>query len=233
MAETVRWWILSRSSAVSVRQGTHGIADIDHSPKCVIALGICGSGWLGSFEKRRGIEAGARRCSFCAASESWRLVQRWGCPKRGLVVGDSEIYEAVRWDLMRYATALVGPGSAEDVVSAVVTRVLARRGGLAGLRDPKPYLMRSVLNEVRSRHRVRSRQPWVAMGQDTVRAVDGPIDVFGVIERLPPRQRAAAFLVFCEEYTPTEAASVMDCRPATVRRYLHLARQKLREVLDE
>jgi RNA polymerase sigma-70 factor (ECF subfamily) len=134
---------------------------------------------------------------------------------------------------MRYATALVGSGGAEDVVSAVVTRVLARPGGLAGLREPKPYLMRSVLNEVRSRHRTRTRQVAVVASPDAVNVADASLDVLGVIEQLPPRQRAAAFLVFYEEYTPTEAADLMDCRPATVRRYLHLARRRLREVLDE
>jgi DNA-directed RNA polymerase specialized sigma24 family protein len=33
-------------------------------------------------------------------------------------------------------------------------------------------------------------------------------------------------------FSPSEAASVMDCRPGTVRRYLHLARNTLKEVLD-
>lgn len=50
---------------------------------------------------------------------------------------------------------------------------------------------------------------------------------------LPERQRAAVFLAYYEQYTPTEIATLMGCRPATVRRYLHLARRKLREVLDE
>ncbi len=63
---------------------------------------------------------------------------------------ESEIYMSVRRDLMRYATALTGPDTADDVVSAVVTRALTRSGGLSGLREPKQYLMRSVLNELRS-----------------------------------------------------------------------------------
>ncbi len=46
---------------------------------------------------------------------------------------ESEIYVSVRRDLMRYATALTGPDAADDIVSTVVTRVLARSGGLAGL----------------------------------------------------------------------------------------------------
>ncbi len=63
-------------------------------------------------------------------------------------MSESEIYESIRWDLMRYATALTGPNTAEDVVSSVVTRVLGHSGGLSGLRDAKQYLMRSILNAV-------------------------------------------------------------------------------------
>ena len=72
-------------------------------------------------------------------------------------MGEADIYAKVRDDLMRYTVALVGPSEAEDVMSAVVTRVLGRPGGLSGLRQPKPYLMRAVLNEVRARHRTARR----------------------------------------------------------------------------
>lgn len=133
---------------------------------------------------------------------------------------------------MRYATALVGPDAAEDVVSTVVTRVLARSGGLGGLREPKQYLMRSILNEVRTRHRERVRQSVVHADVAVATTYESDTDVVDVIEALPPQQRAAAFLVFYEGYTPSEAARLMGCRPGTVRHYLHLARSKLREAFD-
>jgi len=134
---------------------------------------------------------------------------------------------------MRYATALVGPDAAEDVVSTVVTRVLARPGGLGGLREPKQYLMRSILNEVRTRHRERVRRSVVHADVAVATTLQSDGYVVDVIEALPAQQRAAAFLVFYEEYSSSEAARLMGCRPATVRRYLHLARRKLREALDE
>ena len=146
---------------------------------------------------------------------------------------DAEVYESVRWDLMRYATALVGRNAAEDVVSTVVTRVLSRRGGLTALREPKPYLMKSILNEARSRHRTSTRERTLVAASPPPVGDGSANAITEVIEHLPPRQRAAAFLVFHQEYTPTEAAKLMGCRPATLRRYLHLARQKLREALDE
>ena len=136
---------------------------------------------------------------------------------------------------MRYATALSGPDAADDLVSAVVTRVLAKPGGLGGLREPKHYLMRSVLNEVRNRHRMtkqRATHPVGVPDTGVHRDGGGVSDIVEAIGQLPVRQRAAAFLVFHQGYTPSEAAALMGCRPATVRRYLHLARTKLREVLD-
>jgi RNA polymerase sigma factor (sigma-70 family) len=147
-------------------------------------------------------------------------------------MSESDIYMSVRKDLMRYATALVGPDAADDVVSSVVVRALARPGGLGGLREPKQYLMKSILNETRSRHRRSARRPVVHADAPTSVACTGDDRVLDVVASLPDRQRAAAFLVFYEEYTPTEAANLMDCRPATVRRYLHLARTKFREALD-
>jgi len=149
-------------------------------------------------------------------------------------VTDAEIYESLRWDLMRYATALVGPDDAADMVSSAVTKVLDAKGGLTPLRDARPYLMRAVLNEVRMRYRTRSRRPMVPMASLPEGAHEpGHDHMIDLVDRLPPRQRAATYLVYYREYTPTEAAQLMGCRPATVRRYLSLARDKLREALDE
>lgn len=134
---------------------------------------------------------------------------------------------------MRYATALVGVSDAADVVSAVVTRTLERKGGLTGLRDPKPYLMRSVLNEARMRHRSRSRGRRAVMSLVGEHVSPGHDHILDVVMELPERQRAAVFLAYYEQYTPTEIAELMGCRPGTVRRYLHLARRKLKEMLDE
>lgn len=175
-----------------------------------------------------------RRRVLCNASASQSMVE---------VMGEAEIYETVRPGLVRYAVALVGVHDAEDVVGTVVARVLARPGGLAGLREPKPYLTRAVLNEVRARHRANLRAVPVIGSDDGLWAMDATaagdrasgdlVDVaVSVVSGLPPRQRAAAYLVFFEEYTPTEAAHLMGCRPGTVRRYLHLARAALKEALN-
>lgn len=144
---------------------------------------------------------------------------------------DAEVYQEVRFELIRMATALVGSSDAEDVVSTVVARTLERKGGLAGLVEPRPYLIKSVINEARSRFRRRRTESSFPRVRDEP-VVDHRDDIVDVITSLPARQRAAVFLVYWEGHTAVSAADLMGCRPATVRRYLHLARRKLEEMLD-
>lgn len=147
---------------------------------------------------------------------------------------DAKAYKELRFELTRLATALVGPSEAEDVVADVVLRVLERPGGLSGLKDPRPYMVKAVINEARSRFRARRRASDLVIQS----ASDGPQadyrdQLVEVVSQLPPQQRAATFLVYWEGHTSVSAAELMGCRPATVRRYLHLAHRKLREMVDE
>lgn len=146
---------------------------------------------------------------------------------------DAEVYQAVRFELTRLATALVGPSDAEDVVSTVVARALSRPGGLAGLDEPRPYLIKAVINEARTRFRTRRRWQTRELSVDELVTVDYREELVDLVNQLPTRQRAAAFLVYWEGHTDASAAELMGCRPGTVRRYLHLARKKLEAILDE
>ncbi len=146
---------------------------------------------------------------------------------------DEEIYTRHRDELMRFARVLVGPDEAGDVLSAVVLRILSKRN-LSDLDNPRPYLYRAVLNEANSFRRKRHRLEGIV--PDSIPSNPIPTadpDVLGAVAALSARQRAATFLVYWEGFTPTEAAGLMQARPGTVRRYLHLARQHLRSVLDE
>ena len=147
---------------------------------------------------------------------------------------DAKTYQELRFELTRLATALVGPSEAEDVVADVVVRVLERPGGLSGLRDPRPYLVRAIINEARSRFRKRRRvDDLPTREEEDPPAADYRDQLVEVVSTLPPRQRAATFLVYWEGHTSVSAAELMGCRPATVRRYLHLAHRKLEEMIDE
>jgi RNA polymerase sigma-70 factor (ECF subfamily) len=144
---------------------------------------------------------------------------------------DDDIYRKHRDDLIRYATALVGPDDAGDVVSSVVLRVLAKRS-LGDLRDARPYLFRAVLNEARSTLR-RRRPEWHRSIQLEGDEFDITQDVMRAVLELPARQRAATYLVYWEGLTIAEAAVLIGSTPGTVKRYLHLARSRLRGMLDE
>lgn len=144
------------------------------------------------------------------------------------VDGNAEVYVKHREELLRYATALVGPDLAEDVVSTVVLRAIGKRS-LADLENPRAYLLKGVLNESRGTWRRKRPEPLPEMA-----ASDPPIELLDVVEavwRLPLRQRAAVFLFYWEALSVAEIAEVMEVGPGTVKRYLHLARRSLKGVL--
>jgi RNA polymerase sigma factor (sigma-70 family) len=152
----------------------------------------------------------------------------------GTVDTDAEIYASHRDELVRYAAALVGRDEAPDVLSAVMVKVLSRRS-LAELEEPRSYLYRSVLNESRSvlRRRPRSEAAFDLSTLPTNPRPPAHPEVVRALGSLPARQRAAMFLVYWLECTVPEAAQLMHARPGTLYRYLHLARNSLRKVLDE
>lgn len=149
----------------------------------------------------------------------------------GLGVDDAGVWLKTKDDLTRYAAVLVGPTEADDVVSTVFLRVLDRRR-LKDLEDARRYLFRAVLNECRTRG---ARRP------STSGFIDLPVpppadpqpEVLEAVLSLPMRQRAATFLTYWADLSVAETAEMMGARPGTVKRYLHLARRKLKGVLDE
>jgi RNA polymerase sigma-70 factor (ECF subfamily) len=59
----------------------------------------------------------------------------------------------------------------------------------------------------------------------------GLAEVLDVLMSLPVRQRAAIYMHYWERAPISEIADAMGVGPGTVKRYLHLARQKLKGVL--
>lgn len=145
-------------------------------------------------------------------------------------VEDAAIWRKHKEELIRYATVLVGVDHAEDVLSTVIERVLRRKGSLAMLDDPRPYLFQAVLNESRGRIRRRRVIPWErGFVEDHIGFRP---DVAAAVGSLPERQRAAVYLTYWRDLPVREVADLMGCRPGTVKRYLHLSRSRLRKVLE-
>ena len=148
---------------------------------------------------------------------------------------DEEIYRKYADDLVRFATGLVGPFDASDVVTDACLRTF----GSPRWRDVtnhRAYLYRSVLNQARSHHRstlrrrVREQRAAVA---DATAPVEVDVDVLAAVDRLSVQQRASVVLTYWEDLTPSEVALRLGVSEGSVKRHLARARSRLKELLDE
>lgn len=151
----------------------------------------------------------------------------------GLPIRDA--YERHAEELVRFATGVVGPDDAADVVAEAFAKAAGSRAW-SRVREPRPYLYRMVLNECRmlqrsaSRRRHREAQSAVRIGHDD--PVPQP-DVESGLDVLSPQQRAVVVLTYWEDLTSQQVASRLGIREGSVKRHLARARSKLREVLDD
>ena len=148
---------------------------------------------------------------------------------------DAEIYRSHAPELVRYANSLVGPNDAADVVSSAVLKAFTSKSW-PSVENPRAYLYRSVLNEVRSQHRSRmrrlAREQRVASPEGVTMPEVRP-EVLAALGALSVRQRAAAYLTYFEDLDEKTVAERLGITAGSVRRHLGRAREKLRTILDE
>ena len=147
---------------------------------------------------------------------------------------DEEIYRKYSDDLTRFATGLVGPFDAPDVVTDACLRAF-NAGAWPTVTNHRAYLYRSVLNQARSHHRStlrrRIREMRAAQPDESV-PVEVDLDVLSAIDRLSVQQRASVVLTFWEDLTPAQVAARLDISEGAVKRHLARARSRLKEYLD-
>ncbi len=148
-------------------------------------------------------------------------------------LSDTELYARHCAELVRFATVLVGPSAADDVVAETVARVFDRRDW-RGVRDRRAYLYRAVLNEARQQERSlsrrRRREEWTASDE----RFDAPSvrpEVRAAVRSLEPRQRAIVFFTFWQDRTAADIAAELNITTRTVQRELADARRQLEETL--
>jgi RNA polymerase sigma factor (sigma-70 family) len=136
--------------------------------------------------------------------------------------------------LIRFATALVGPSDASDVVSSAVLHCLSSPAWAeAGHVDA--YLYRAVLNEARATHRSALRRvarEAKAAPPGTASDVERDLDVWAAIGHLSLRQRAVTMLTYVDDLTVEQVAARLGVSDGAVRRHLARARARLRRLLD-
>jgi RNA polymerase sigma factor (sigma-70 family) len=147
---------------------------------------------------------------------------------------DSEIYRKYADDLTRFATGLVGPSNAADIVSEAVLSCLCSQTW-PGVADKRSYLYRSVYNQAAEFHRAsrrrRSREERTA-ARDLVDAPDIRPEVLAAVSRLSVRQRAVIVLTYWDDLDSASIAALMGISQGSVKRHLARARTHLREALN-
>lgn len=153
-------------------------------------------------------------------------------------------FEAVvkeRYDrLLRLAALLTGDQhEAEDAVAEALMKVW-HRWGRVDVEDPGAYLRRAVVNEVnssfrrlRTRRRYRERRRGDGRGERATEQQMVDADVVGrALARLPARQRTAVVLLYYDDLSHAEAASLMGCSVGTVKSSCSRGLDRLRSLLD-
>lgn len=149
-------------------------------------------------------------------------------------MNDEEVYRSYADELTRYATGLVGPFDATDVVTDACLKAFSSRSW-SDIENPRAYLYRTVLSVATDHHRStlsRRLREMKAAKPEAVRNPDIDIDVLRAVERLSIQQRAVVLLTYWADLTPTGVADHMGISTGAVKRHLARARKRLKEWLS-
>ena len=141
---------------------------------------------------------------------------------------------------------------ADEVVQESFVRIYRRRKELSSVANFPSFLMRIATNY--SIDLLRKRRGHSQMVDDST-ALPGEVqvelsrkvrtpdyhfrnkvlmeEIRRALATLPPRQKITALLHDVEGYSKTEIAEILDCPEATVRSNLHIARKKLKKILEK
>lgn len=152
------------------------------------------------------------------------------------VMNDEQVYRSYCDELTRYATGLVGPFDAPDVVTDACLKAFGTRTW-PDVIDRRAYLYRTVLSVANDHHRStlsrRLREMKTAVRDEVPDpALSLDIEVLDAVDRLSVKQRAAVYLTYWEDLPPHLVAERMGVSIGTVKRHLDRARKRLGELLS-
>ncbi len=148
-------------------------------------------------------------------------------------MNNEEIYRSYADELTRYATGLVGPFDAADVVTDACLKAFNAKSWPEVL-NRRAYLYRAVFSVAQDHHRStlsrRLREMKTAKPEAVVpQYVD--IDVLRAIDRLSIQQRAAVVLTYWNDLSLEDVADRMGISTGAVKSHLARARKRLQEWL--
>ena len=148
-------------------------------------------------------------------------------------------YRAHAVELVRYATTLVGPDAAHDVVTDALLSVYDGRSNTDDIEYLRAFLYRAVFhhsidaNRSRDRRRLREERAGREHLESVASIGSEPwIEARRILRCLTVQQRAVVFLTYWADHSPAEVAHLLGVQEGTVRKQLARARHRLREVLD-
>lgn len=136
--------------------------------------------------------------------------------------------------LLRVAYAWTGnPADAQDVCQSVLLQRLTTRKVFASPENERAWMIRVTINQCKNLYKSpwrRRRAEW-----DEALAVEVHMpeesDVLDAVKSLPPKQSAAIYLRYYEEYSVGEIGGIMGVKPALVSTWLARGREKLKTIL--
>jgi RNA polymerase sigma-70 factor (ECF subfamily) len=150
------------------------------------------------------------------------------------VMDNEQVYRSYAVELTRYATGLVGPFDAADVVTDACLRAFSSRKW-PEVTNRRAYLYRAVLSVATDHHRStlsrRLRELKMA-GPESTPPQELDVDVLRAVERLSMQQRAAVLLTYWSDLPVESVAIQMGVSPGAVKRHLARARKHLEEWLS-
>ena len=136
--------------------------------------------------------------------------------------------------LLRVAYAWTGSEpDAQDVCQTVLIQRLTTRKSFDGPEHERAWLIRLAINRCKNLH----KSPWRSRRAEWDEAMAAEVhmpeesDVLDAVRSLPPKQAAAIFLRYYEEYSVGEIGEIMGVRPALVSTWLARGREKLKAIL--
>jgi RNA polymerase sigma-70 factor (sigma-E family) len=155
------------------------------------------------------------------------------------VAAFSEFVAGRSGNLFRTALLVVGDHQlAQDLLQESLVKTYAAWPRLRDVSNAEAYTRRVIVTTAISWWRRRSshERPAELLPDrgvaDVTSAVGEHDDLWALLRTLPPRQRAAVVLRFCEDLSEARTAELMGCSVGSVKRHTSMGLAKLRTLLD-